>query len=165
MDQSVVKLKEVIRLEKVVSDYGQWKEGEIDRAAWPLRKKKLKFSLDWHWRVVMLEADGRRLRVLLRLNLLLEQFYAILGEVRGDSIVVLCSHDLHTTHSNWHCHTAIGDIDKVISGVWRDSNSFRYWPSYTGPCSIAFDVTKESALGIACDLYRFPSPRQGDLFA
>lgn len=160
----MMKLKEVIRLEKTVVDYGQWAEGEIDRAAWPLKKKKLKFSPDWHWRVIVLQTEDRRLRVLLRLNLLLEQFYAILGEVRGDTIVVLCSHDLHTSHANWHCHSATGDVDKVFPGVWRDSDSFHRWPGYNGPCTIAFDVTKESAMSIAGALYRFPEPRQGELF-
>lgn len=113
LDHCVMKLKDVIRLEKTVVNYGRWLNGEIDRASWPLRRKKLKFSPDWQWRVVFLRAGEREFRVLLQLNPLLEKFHAMLGEVRGDQLAVLCSHDLHTSHSNWHCHVATGDIDKV----------------------------------------------------
>ncbi|UWQ40147.1 hypothetical protein K3718_11260 [Leisingera aquaemixtae] len=158
-----MKLKDVIRLEKTVENYGCWSKGEIDRAAWPLKRKKLKFSSDWKWRVVTLSASGREFRVLLRLNPLLEQFYAVLGEVREGAIAVLCSHDLHTSHSNWHCHTATGNIEDVFPGVWRDKSSFRFWPSYTGECTEVFDVTTQSAMTIASKLYRFAAPAQGEL--
>jgi hypothetical protein len=158
-----MKLKDIIRLEKTVLNYGGWSNGEIDRAAWPLKKKKLKFSSDWQWRVIRLTTSDRELRVLLRLNPLLEQFYAVLGEVRGGTIAVLCSHDLHTSHANWHCHVATGDIDAVFPGVWRDSDSFRYWPSYTGACTEVFDISAQSAMKIASQLYRFAAPAQGEL--
>ena len=79
-----MKLKDVIRLEKTVVNYGRWLNGEIDRASWPLRRKKLKFSPDWQWRVVFLRAGEREFRVLLQLNPLLEKFHAMLGEFRGD---------------------------------------------------------------------------------
>lgn len=158
-------LKDVIRLDKTVKDYGRWSNGHIDRASWPLKRKKLKFSNDWHWRVIFLETDEREFRVLLRLNPILEQFYAYLGEIREDTIAILCSHDLHTSHANWHCHVGLGNISDVLPGVWRDRNTFRYWPSYTGECTEVFDVTKESAMKIASGLYRFPSPAQGELFA
>ncbi len=158
-------LKDIIRQEKTVKDYGRWHIGEIDRSAWPLKKKKLKFSSDWRWRVIVLQSGPREFRVLLRLNPLLEQFYAILGEMRGSTIVVLCSHDLHTSHANWHCHVATGNIDKVRPGVWRDSDSFRFWPSYTGDCTEVFDVTDDGAIAIAAGLYQFPGPAQGELFS
>lgn len=160
-----MKLKDVIRLEKTVVDYGKWSKGEIDRVSWPLKKKKLKFSSDWQWRVIVLRTSEGEFRVLLRLNALIEQFYAVLGVFRQDTITIVCSHDLHTSHANWHCHTATVDIDKVFPGVWRDSDSFRFWPSYTGECNVVFDVTTESAMRIAAELYRFPAPPQGDLFA
>jgi len=160
-----MKLKDVIRLEKTVREYGKWSSGEIDRVAWPLKKKKLKFSPDWQWRVIVLDTDVGEFRVLLRLNVLLEQFYAVLAALSRDTVVVICSHDLHTSHSNWHCHVATTDIEKVLPGVWRDSDSFRFWPSYTGVCSEQFEVTAESAMTIATRLYRFPPPPQGDLFA
>ncbi|WP_432257186.1 hypothetical protein [Limimaricola sp. AA108-03] len=158
-----MKLKDVIRLEKTVVSYGQWSNGEIDRASWPLRRKKLKLSPDWQWRVISLRSGEREFRVLLQLNPLLESFYAMLGEVRGDQLAVLCSHDLHTSHSNWHCHVATGDIDRVLPGVTRDRDTFRFWPSYTGECTEKFDVTLHSAVTIASELYRFAAPAQGEM--
>jgi hypothetical protein len=158
-----MKLKEIIRHEKTVSNYGRWSIGEIDRASWPLRRKKLKFSPDWHWRIVTVNCNGRDLRILLHLNTLLEKFHAMLGEVRGDQLAVLCSHDLHTSHANWHCHLATGEIDRVMLGVTRDRDTFRRWPSYDGECSKEFTVTRESAMVIAANLYRFTPPDQGEL--
>jgi hypothetical protein len=93
-----MKLSQVIRTQKQVISYGSWSNGPIDRGSWPLRRKKLKFSPDWQWRVVSLRTGERDLRVLLHLNPLLEKFYAMLGEIRGDQLAVLCSHDLHTSH-------------------------------------------------------------------
>ncbi|NKX40281.1 hypothetical protein HGG71_02230 [Rhodobacteraceae bacterium R_SAG2] len=158
-----MKLKDVIRLEKTVINYGHWGNGEIDRSAWPLRRKKLKYSPDWQWRVVSLRYEEREFRVLLLLNPPLEKFYAMLGEIREETLAVLCSHDLHTSHGNWHCHVATGDIDKVLSGVTRDHDTFRYWPSYMGECNLEFDVTTHSAMRIASDVYRFAAPAQGEL--
>lgn len=158
-----MKVKDVIRLEKTVVNYGQWSIGEIDRALWPLRRKKLKFSPDWKWRVVSLRCGECELRVLLQLNPLLEKFHAMLGQVREDQLAVLCSHDLHTSHSNWHCHVATGEIDRVLPGVTRDRDTFRFWPSYTGKCTEEFDVTPYSAMMIASELYRFTAPAQGEM--
>lgn len=158
-----MKLKDVIRLEKTVVSYGRWGKGEIDRSSWPLRRKKLKFSSDWQWRVVSLRSAQKELRVLLHLNLQLEEFRATLGEIREETIAVLCCHELHTSHGNWHCHVATGDIEKVRSGVTRDYDTFRRWPNYEGECTLEFDVTSQSALRIASDLYQFEAPAQGEL--
>lgn len=158
-----MKLADVIRLQKQVVSYGNWSSGNIDRGVWPLRSKKLKFSPDWQWRVVSLRAGDRDLRVLLQLNPLLEQFYAMLGEIRGDQLAVLCSHDLHTSHANWHCHVATGDIEKVRPGVTRDRETMRFWPSYTGECTEVFEVTQQSAMIIASKLYRFGAPAQVEM--
>lgn len=115
-----IRVKHVIRDKKQVLDYGSWSRGHIDRSSWPLRKQKLKFSSDWEWRVVVMKSSVGELRVLLRLNPCTEQFYAVLGHVRGDQLAVLCSHELHTSHANWHCHVATGPVSDVMIGVNRD---------------------------------------------
>ena len=128
-----------------------------------MRKKKLRQSVDWSWRVVSVTAAGRDLRVLLKLNVQIEQFYAVLGEVRGDGIAVLCSHDLHTSHGNWHCHAATIEVQDVFAGVWRDVNALRKWPSYNGDCQVVFDVDRAKAMVLAAKLYRFDVPAQAEL--
>lgn len=160
-----MKLAALIRAGKSVSDYGNWISGDIDRASWPMRRKKLKLSSDWSWRVICLSsACGRQLRVLLRLNPSLEQFYAVLGEVRGDGIAVLCSHELHTSHGNWHCHASVVSVDDVLLGVWRDRDSQRRWPSYSGESTVNFDVDRKTALERSAALYRFDLPAQKEMF-
>ena len=160
-----MKLTDLIRLEKQVHDYGHWASGDIDRAAWPMRKKKLRQSSDWYWRVIRLTAgDDRHLRILLKLNPGIEQFYAILGEVSGDGIAVLCSHDLHTSHGDWHCHATLGKVEDVFVGAWRDKDSLRRWPEYSGVSRVVFEVTRGSALQVAATLYRFDMPPQAEMF-
>lgn len=160
-----MKLADLIKTNKHVTDYGRWMCGDIDRASWPMRKKKLRQSTDWSWRAVCMSSpDGRQLRVLLRLNPGIERFYAVLGEVRGDSIAILCSHELHTSHGNWHCHVTVVDVDDVFVGVWRDNDSHRRWPSYTGESTVVFDVDRKSALERSARLYRFDLPAQAEMF-
>ena len=159
-----MKLSALIREPKSVHDYGAWKTGDIDRASWPMKKKKLKQSGDWEWRVITLQTIfGTQLRVLLRLNRSIERFYAVLGYCESDTIRVLCSHDLHTTHGNWHCHATTGFVGDVFPGVWRDRDSLRRWPSYSGDSTVDFDVDQVSALKRAADLYRFNPPRQSEM--
>lgn len=102
--------------------------------------------------------------MLLRLNPSLEQFYAVLGEVRGDGIAVLCSHELHTSHGNWHCHASVVSVDDVLLGVWRDRDSQRRWPSYSGESTVNFDVDRKTALERSAALYRFDLPAQKEMF-
>lgn len=159
-----MKLADVIKAEKRVDDFGVWKKGDIERSSWPMKKKKLKQSPDWFWRVVSLSLGERQLRVLLRLNPDIEQFYSILGEVRTDSIAVLCSHELHTSHGNWHCHATMRRVDDVFAGAWRDKDSHRRWPSYSGESMVVFDVDRKSALERSARLYRFDLPAQAEMF-
>lgn len=159
-----MKLADLIRTQKEVDDYGAWSNGDIARASWPMRKKKLKQSKDWQWRVVSLRTPcSRSLRVLLKLNSGIERFYAVLGEVHDDGISVLCSHELHTSHGNWHCHATTKEIEDVFVGVWRDKDSLRRWPDYSGVTTVSFDVDKEVAMTKAANLYRFDLPPQREL--
>lgn len=159
-----MKLTHLVRVPKTVESHGQWLSGDIDRSSWPMKKKKLKQSADWSWRVIVLKCEDRHFRVLLRLNQSIEQFYAILGEVRDSSIAVLCSHDLHTSHGNWHCHATTKELEEVFAGVWRDMNALRRWPSYNGDCEVEFDIDENTAMRLASELYRFDGPNQGELF-
>jgi len=160
-----MKLTDLIRADKTVNDYGYWASGDIDRAQWPMRKKKLKQSRDWQWRVVSLNAGpDHGLRVLLKLNPGIEQYYAILGEVHDHGMSVLCSHELHTSHGNWHCHATIREIEDVFVGAWRDRDSLRRWPDYSGDSTVVFDVDRQTALARAATLYRFALPPQTELF-
>lgn len=161
-----MKLADLIREKKHVDDFGHWSSGDIDRAAWPMRKKKLRQSRDWQWRVIRMHtAANRQLRVLLKLNAGIEQFYAVLGEVHRDGVSVLCSHDLHTSHGDWHCHLTVKGIDDVFVGAWRDRDSLRRWPEYSGDSRVVFDVDKMKALERAAALYRFDLPLQREFFA
>jgi hypothetical protein len=80
----------------------------------------------------------------------------------GRQLKVLCHHELHTSHWNWHCHFHGGRIDDVMPGVLRDNDTFRAWPKFERTeCTVPFTVTKESAVTVAASRYRFKA--QGEL--
>lgn len=56
------------------------------------------------------------------------------------------------------------DVGDVFVGVWRDNDSHRRWPSYTGESTVVFDVDRKSALERSARLYRFDLPAQAEMF-
>ena len=70
----------------------------------------------------------------------------------------------HIPLHNWHCHATVVDVDDVFVGAWRDNDSHRRWPSYTGESTVVFDVDRKSALERSARLYRFDLPAQAEMF-
>lgn len=160
-------LREIIEAEKVVSSYGVWKVGTIPRASFPLRKKKMQQSHGWHWRVVEFDALGQRFIVLIRVNEQIQEYYAYLSHMREDGMAVICSHDLHVSHKNWHCHFIQGDVTRIETGYLRDRDHMVYYPSGGSEveCTKNFDVNLSNALLVAAKRFRFQEPDQGELLA
>lgn len=162
-----MKLREIIEADKTVKSYGEWKTGTIPKAVFPLRKKKMQQSNDWNWRIVEFEAIGQNFIVLIRLNTEIQEYYAYLSHMRDDGMAVICSHDLHVSHKNWHCHFINGDVTRVDTGYLRDRDNMIYYPSggFDCKCTVNFDVTLSNALLIAARRFRFLEPQQGELLA
>lgn len=160
-----MQLRDIIEAPKVVSDYGAWCRGEVPRALFPLRKKKLKLSKDWEWRIIRFRALDEQFLILIRLNLMIQEYYAHLAHERKEGIAVICSHDLHVSHKNWHCHFVRGDTLKTDIGYLRDKEHTICFPSGRGtPCTVEFDVTMQNAMHVAAKRFRFDLPPQRSLF-
>lgn len=155
-------LRQVIEAEKVVSDYGTWHHGQVPAAEFPLRsRRKLKLSKDWAWRIVKFSALDQNFLLLVRVNVLIEEYYAHLGHVRPDGLAVICSHDLHVSHKNWHCHFVRGDIFRTEAGYLRDKyNTIAFPGGRNTECTVKFEVTTANAISIAARRYRFREPPQ-----
>lgn len=161
-----MELKKIIQAEKTVTSYGTWKCGTVPKATFPLRKKKLQQSKEWFWRVVEFDALDEKFIVLIRLNEQIQEYYAYLGHMREDGMAVICSHDLHVSHKNWHCHFIRGDVTRVDTGYLRDKENMIYFPSggFETECTIEFEVTCSNALLFAAKRFRFKEPLQPELF-
>ena len=158
-----MRLQEMIRASKTVVDHGKWRHGNIPRADFPLKKKPVPLNPEWQWRVVQLKSEVGKMRVLLRLHQGKAQFYAVLADEREEGLALVCSHEIHTSHGDWHCHLPKGKASDVACGYWRDKHQVRPWPQYKGPTRVAFDVTPISAMAIAAKLYRFDLAPQSEM--
>lgn len=157
-----MRLVDVIRAEKTNVSVGGWQEGKIPPASWPLTSSSLHLGRGFSWRVVKFDALGKKFRVLVAISPEKEAYRAVLALDGSKHLKVLCHHELHTSHWNWHCHFSPGPIGDILAGVWRDNDTFRAWPRFRiNECSIEFSVTKESALSVAARRYRFEA--QGEL--
>lgn len=162
-----MKLREIIESEKAVTSYGAWKRGTIPKASFPLRKKKMQQSQEWAWRIIEFDAIGQKFIVLIRVNEQIQEYYAYLDHMRHDGMAVICSHDLHVSHKNWHCHFIQGDVTRVETGYLRDRDHMVYYPSGGSEveCTTTFDVNLSNALLFAARRFRFKEPEQGELLA
>lgn len=156
--ETSVKLGEIIRAQKTDVKVTEWDKGKIPKRLFPLSRARngIQMGPDWSWRVVTFTALNQNFRILMRLNESTEYFASILAlDVNGDS-AVLCHHELHTSHRNWHCHYVPGDTRQTFPGVWRDTERMVSWPTFSDDeCRTEFTVTKANALSVSADRFRF----------
>ncbi|PHQ97030.1 MAG: hypothetical protein COB40_05965, partial [Marinosulfonomonas sp.] len=82
--------------------------------------------------------------------------HAMLAMKSEKALKILCFHELHTDHWNWHCHLIRGNVHETFPGVLRDKNLMSAWPTFSkSECTVPFDVTEESALTVAAARFRF----------
>lgn len=141
---------------------GGWQSGAIPKGQFPLARYKLELGRGWEWRLVTFEALDQKFILLIKLNLEKEQYQAILVMEDGTSLKVICHHDLHTSHFNWHCHFIDGDVHETHAGVLRDKERMRRWPAFrSSECTTPFIPNKQNALSLAA--IRFGFNGNGDL--
>jgi hypothetical protein len=155
----MVELGEIIRAPKsnlvVASD---WKQGKIPATAFPIAKqKRFPQSSAWSWRTVEFDALGYKCRVLIRLNSEACYYSSILAIYEAGLTHVICHHEHHLSHRNWHCHFARGNVFDTMSGILRDRDRMRIYEASPSQ-SAEFKVDQASALKIAAARFRFDVP-------
>lgn len=147
---------DIIRANKSNVTIGHWETGTIPRAKFPLTRNKLSLGRGWKWRTVTFSALENEFIVLVAISCEKESYRATLAMKFGKTLKVVCCHELHTDHRNWHCHLVRGNIHDTFPGVLRDKNLMSVWPSFQrSGCTVPFDVSEDSALTIAAARYRF----------
>lgn len=153
---SPLTVADIIRADKQDVKIGDWETGSVPKAKFPLTRNKLSLGRGWKWRVVNFQALRLQFVVLVALSKEKEYYRATLAMKDGKSLKVICFHELHSDHWNWHCHLIRGNVHETYPGVLRDKNLMSAWPAFTKKeCTVPFNVTEESALTIAAARFRF----------
>lgn len=151
---------DIIRAPKMAVSIGAWKSGKIPASAFPInRQKRFPCSSAWIWRVVEFEALECECRLLIRLNTDINSYSSILAINCSDKIQIICHHEMHLSHRNWHCHFVTGNVFDTMPGVLRDTSKMRIHEAEPSKqASVLFDVDASSALAVAAARFRFPAP-------
>ena len=152
-----ITVSDIIRATKTDVKTGSWEQGAIPRAKFPLIRSKLSLGRGWKWRIVTFSALGEHFIVLVAISEEKESYRATLAMKSEKMLKVVCFHELHTDHWNWHCHLIRGNVHETFPGVLRDKNLMTTWPTTFSKreCTVPFDVTENSALTVAAARYRF----------
>lgn len=156
----MVTLAEIIRAPKSDIVIGSWKTGKVPASAFPIGKqKRLPQAEAWQWRVVEFKVPKYECRVLIRLNSEIQYFSSILSIDNGELIQIICHHEIHLSHKNWHCHFVPGDVSRTYPGVLRDRDLMRSFEAEPSKApQVSFEVDEFSALAYASQRYRFDAP-------
>ncbi|ALG89967.1 hypothetical protein TQ29_06885 [Actibacterium sp. EMB200-NS6] len=153
---SPLTVADIIRADKQDVRIGKWETGPVPKAKFPLTRNKLSLGRGWKWRVVTFQALRQQFVVLVAINEEKEYYRATLAMKDGKTLKVICFHELHADHWNWHCHLIRGNVHETFPGVLRDKNLMSAWPVFTKrECTVPFNVTEESALTVAAARFRF----------
>jgi hypothetical protein len=121
-----MRLRDVIRASKTITDKGKWTQGKMPKSAFFVAKNKgYTLGSKWHWRVVTFQALEQNFRLRIAVDLHKENYEAILGlEDKAGDMLVLARLEYHSTHDAWHAHTRCGDVTLLTKGI-LGGNSFR----------------------------------------
>lgn len=152
-----MRIFDIIRAPKQNVKSHKWNEGKVPRTSFPLKSvSRIPAGNEWAWRLIEFDALDKHFRVLIRLNEGKEYYQAILGMDDPRGLIVICHHELHTSHRDWHCHVSAGEVDSIFPGVLRDNSSMKVWPhSENGECSIKFTVRRPDAVTLAARRFGF----------
>lgn len=115
----------IVRREKRILTLGAWHSGKrMPRNAFPLSKShSYVLGSSYDWSVSEAECGLHRYRVLVALDVAKSQYRGWLGVVRGTDQALIARLEFHPTHHGWHCHLKLGELDRVVCGVVKDSRA------------------------------------------
>ena len=153
-----MKLKDIIRANKAVTDWGKWQEGgRMPRTAFPLSKPRNRaFRLpSYRWRIVQFNALGQSFRLLVAYRIDKEQYRAVLAADYGRDMAVLAQYEFHGTHPGWHVLATCDEIDSAPIGMMRHPWQRRFPKARRRSNHTEFRVTDDDrALEVAADFFR-----------
>jgi hypothetical protein len=151
-------LKDVIRADKVVTDWGEWASGKMPRTAFPLSRSRQNFYRlgSYRWRIIQFEALGETFRVLVCLHEDKEQYRAFLGMDCGQDTKLISTYEFHGTHPGWHSLMTHKPLDQVPGGIRKGPWQSRVPSARNWHRRRAFGVAEQTAADIACEFFGLP---------
>jgi hypothetical protein len=152
-------LKEIIRAEKAVTDWGKWRSGKMPRAAFPLSWSRQNFYRlgSYRWRVLRFDALGGSFRLLIALHEPKEQFLAFLGIEVGADTRFIASYEFHGTHRGWHAVMSCDQIENLPIGVKTGPWQIRLPQARRRHRRVVFGVTENTATERAGKFFGLPA--------
>ena len=154
----MIRVQDIRRADKQITDWGKWQRGKMPRSAFPLskpRNRAYRLGSAYRWRVVQFEAHGLAFRLLIAFSVEKEQYRAVLAFDAGRDMGILASYEFHGTHPGWHVLGACGDIERVPQGMMRGPWQRRFPKGRAYHRRKRFRVSDEdSALTVAAEFYR-----------
>lgn len=114
-----VELRKVIAAKKSAIKFGQWKNGKVPKADFPLAKEAYALGNAYQWCVITFAALEAEFRVLVMMNPAKEKYDAILGIMSPKGLRILCTYQYHAGEPGWHCHATCDDASTIPVGVFR----------------------------------------------
>jgi len=123
-----MRVAEVIRSSKVVTDWGKWSNDSMGKQVFPLLKRRgacLRYGVSYRWRLIRFTALGRVFRLLVAYRQDVAEFKAHLAVEQDADMTVLCSWEYHGTHPGWHMHVCCEEAAAITSGIVRPVGAHR----------------------------------------
>lgn len=154
-----MKLRELVRASKDVTDWGKWQQVKMPPRAFPLSRRRggsYRLSYKYTWRVVLFDAVGASFRLLLAFRTDIQQFEAILGLIDESDTKVIASYEFHGSHPGWHLHANCDSIESLGAG-FRKSGQEKRLPKYRQVHRrLNFDINEGNALAIVSKIFQLP---------
>lgn len=151
-------LRDIIKAEKVVSDWGQWHAGgRMPKTAFCLSRPRGRFYRlgAYRWRVIRFEALGAAFRLLIAYHGDKEQYRAVLAIEHDRDMAVLAQYEFHGTHPGWHVLATCDDVDDAPAGMMRHPGQRRLPRARAYHRGVDFRVSSDDkALAVAAELFR-----------
>ena len=153
-----MKLKDIVRANKDVTDWGKWEiGGKMPRTAFPLSRPRNRFYRlgSYRWRVVKFTAIDQVFRLLIAYHPDKEQYRAILAMSDDNDSAVLAQYEFHGTHPGWHVLVACDDVADAPRGAMRNPWQIRFPKGKEFHRSLEFDISSDyHALTKAVEFFR-----------
>ena len=159
-----MRLKDVVRAEKIVTDWGRWQSGKMPRSAFPLSMSRQSFYRlgAYRWKVVLFSALGEAFRMLIALHEPKEQFRALLGMDVGADTRFIASIEFHGTHPGWHALLTCDPMDTLPIGIKTGPWQTRVPAARTHHRRLEFAITERTATAKAGSFFRLPAEGTSD---
>jgi hypothetical protein len=154
----LTRLQEIVRTSKEAINVGQWRNGKVPKADFPLAKNAYGLGSSYHWCVIKFEALSLQCRVLVVLNIAKQKYEAILGVLADGRMRILCSYEYHAAEPGWHCHACCGEVSKVPLGFMRGPWVRRLPKAHATHNRLDFNIPDQTAaVRFAIDCYGIES--------